>query len=121
MEMPRKVYDLEERTTRFAERVKDFCLTLPKNRAYDEYVPQLMRAGGSPGANYIEANEGIGVKDFKMKLKTCRRESKEAANWLRLVVTDGNQSMETERSWLTQEAKEFVLLFTSIIKKRGDK
>jgi four helix bundle protein len=121
METPKKVYDLEERTTRFAERVRDFCLKLPKNAANNEYVPQLLRAGGSSGANYIEANEGNGDKDFKMKIKTCRRESKESAYWLRLVITDGSQDMENERAWLRQEAKEFVLIFTSILKKRGDK
>jgi len=33
----------------------------------------------------FEANESIGGKDFKMKIKTCRRESKESAYWLRLV------------------------------------
>ena len=52
-----KKYDLEERTALFAGRVRDFCLRLPKNAANTEYVPQLIRAGSSPGANYIEANE----------------------------------------------------------------
>jgi len=76
MENQEKVYDLEERTALFAERIRDFCLKLPKNAANAEYVPQLLRAGSSPGANYIEANESIGDKDFNMKIKTCRRESK---------------------------------------------
>jgi four helix bundle protein len=115
-----KKYDLEERTALFAERVRNFCLKLSKNIANAEYVPQLLRAGSSPGANYIEANESIGDKDFKMKIKTCRRESKESAYWLRLVVTDGSKEMEDERNYLRQEAKEFVLIFTAILKKRGD-
>ena len=88
MENQIKIYDLEERTTLFAERVRDFCLQLPKNIANTEYIPQLLRAGSSPGANYIQVNETIGDKDFKMKIKTCRRESKEPRYWLRLVVTD---------------------------------
>ena len=66
-------------------------MRLPKNVANAEYVPQLIRAGSSPGANYIEANEGIGDKDFKMKIKTGRRESKESAYWLRLAITDGSK------------------------------
>ncbi len=89
MENQNKIYDLEERTTVYAENVRDFCLKLPKNMANVEYIPQLIRSGSSPGANYIEANESIGDKDFKMKIKTCRRESKESAYWLRLVITDG--------------------------------
>ena len=115
-----KVYDLEERTALFAERVKDFCLKLPKNAADAVYIPQLLRAGSSPGANYIEANESIGDKDFKMKIKTCRRESKESGYWLRLIITDGSQEQENERLYLRQEAKELVLIFNAILKKRGD-
>jgi len=65
-----KKYDLEERTALFAERIRDFSLKLQKNMANAEYIPQLIRAGSSPGANYIEANESIGDKDFKMKIKT---------------------------------------------------
>lgn len=120
MEESKKTYDLEERTAKFAERVRDFCLKLPKNQANNEYIPQLIRAGSSPGANYIEANESIGDKDFKMKIKTCRRESKESAYWLRLVINDGNKEMEDERIALRQEAREFILIFTAILKKRGD-
>lgn len=118
MENQNKKYDLEERTALFAERVRDFCLKLPKNAANAEYIPQLIRAGSSPGANYIEANETIGDKDFKMKIKTCRRESKEAGFWLRLVITGGSKEAEDERAYLRQEAKEFVLIFTAILKKR---
>lgn len=108
MENQNKKYDLEERTALFAERIRDFCLKLPKNAANNEYIPQLVRAGSSPGANYIEANESIGDKDFKMKIKTCRRESKESSYWLRLVITDGSKESESERTYLRQEAKEFV-------------
>ena len=119
MENQDKVYDLEERTALFAERVRDFCLKLPKNAANAVYTPQLLRAGSSPGANYIEANESIGDKDFKMKIKTCRRESKESGYWLRLIITDGSQEQENERVYLRQEAKELVLIFNAILKKRG--
>jgi four helix bundle protein len=83
-----QIYDLEERTAVFAEQVRDFCRVLQKNAANSEYIPQLIRSGSSPGAKYIEANESIGDKDFKMKIRTCRRESKEASYWLRLVLTD---------------------------------
>jgi four helix bundle protein len=113
-----KVYDLEERTALYAERVRDFCLKLPRNAANIEYIPQLIRAGSSPGANYIEANESIGDKDFKMKIKTCRREAKESAYWLRLVITGGSVEHENERVYLRQEARQFILIFTAILKKR---
>lgn len=116
----KKIYDLEERSARFAERARDFCIRLVRNAANTEYILQLIRASASVGANYIEANESLGDKDFKMKIKTCRRESKEAAYWLRLVITDGSRLMEDERAALRQEAREFVLIYTAILKKRGD-
>jgi four helix bundle protein len=121
LESTNKKYDLEERTAVFAERVRDFCLQLPKNIANAEYMPQLLRAGSSPGANYIEANGSIGDKDFKMKIKTCRRESKESRYWLKLVITDKSTEMENERTVLMQEAKELVLIFTAILKSREQK
>lgn len=113
-----KIYDLEERTAVFAERIRDFCLVLPKNTANNIYLPQLIRSGSSAGANYIEANESIGDKDFKMKIKTSRRESKEAAYWLRLIITNGTEVQENERKLLRQEAKELLLIFSSILKKK---
>lgn len=116
----RKIYDLEERTAKYAERIRDFCFKLPKNEVNNEYIPQLLRAGSSPGSNYIEANESIGDKDFLMKIKVCRREAKESSYWLRLVVTNETVESENERSSLRQEAKELVLIFTSILKKRGE-
>ncbi|HLF46032.1 MAG TPA: four helix bundle protein [Chitinophagaceae bacterium] len=119
MEEKNKIYDLEERTAIFAERIRDFALKLPKNIANNVYASQLIRAGSSPGANYIEANENLGEKDFKMKIKTCRREAKESAYWLRLVITDNTQEMETGRKALRQESIELKLIFTAILNKRG--
>ncbi len=55
-----------------------------------------------------------------MKIKTCRREAKEAAYWLKLVITDCSISAEEERGALRQEAREFVLIFTAILKKKGE-
>jgi len=118
MEREEKKYDLLERTAAYAERIRNYCLRLPKNAANVEYIPQLIRAGSSPGSNYIEANEGLGDKDFKMKIKTCRKESKESGYWLGLTMTDGSKEMEVERQWLRNEAKEFVLIFSGILKKR---
>jgi four helix bundle protein len=105
----------------FAERVRDFCLKLPRNVVNQEFIGQLLRAGSSPGANYIEANEPIGDKDFKMKIRICRRESKESRYWLRLVITDKSTEMENERTILMQEAREFVLIFNAILKSREQK
>jgi four helix bundle protein len=52
-----KRYDLDERTLRFARDARAFIKTLPRTVANDEDTRQLVRASGSVGANYIEANE----------------------------------------------------------------
>ena len=50
-----------------------------------EIARQLIRSSGSVGANYIEANESLGRKDFAMRIKICRKESKESIYRLRLL------------------------------------
>ncbi len=40
---------------------------------------QLIRASGSIGSNYIEANEALSKKDFIMRVKIGRKEAKEAS------------------------------------------
>lgn len=55
-----KPYDLEERTFQFAKAVRLFVKTLPKTIANQNDGRQLIRASGSVGANYREANETIG-------------------------------------------------------------
>jgi len=79
------VYDLEERTFQFAKAVRLFIKTLPKTIANAEDGKQLIRASGSVGSNYREANESLSKKDFSMRIKISRKEAKESAYWLRLI------------------------------------
>jgi len=72
-----KPYDLEDRTFNFAKDSRRFVKALPRTIPNIEDVKQFVRASGSIGANYIEANEAIGKKDFVLKIKICRREVKE--------------------------------------------
>lgn len=51
---------LEERCHEFGKRVRRFCRKLKMDVANVEDVRQLVRASGSVGANYIEANENVG-------------------------------------------------------------
>ena len=80
-----KQYDLEDRTLEFAKRVRGFVKKLPKTIANIEDSKQVVKASGSVGANYIEANESLGMKDFKMRIKISKKESKETRYWLRLT------------------------------------
>ncbi len=58
---------------------------LPKSLGNFEDAKQLVRASGSVGANYIEANESLSKKDFIHRIKICRKEAKESRYWLKLL------------------------------------
>ena len=111
-----KIYDLEERTFQFALRVRFFIKKLPRNINNIEDGKQLVRSSGSVGANYIEANDSLGEKDKLMKVRICRKEAKESKFWLRLVDTENNEILESERIKLIQESHELMLIFGSILK-----
>jgi len=109
-----KKYDLEERTTEFAKRVRDYVKALPKTISNIEYSKQLVRSSGSVAANYIEANESLGTKDFKMKIKICKKEAKESKLWLDL--TECLPDRVKENKSLIDEAEQFIKIFFTIIR-----
>lgn len=110
-----KKYDLEGRTFNFAKNVNDYVNKLPKTISNLENGKQLIRSAGSVGANYIEANESLSKKDFVMRIKICRKESKESWFWLRL--TTPNKDSEDIKSRLIQEGMELTKIFGSIVEK----
>lgn len=112
-----KQYDLEERTLKFAKRVRAFIKSLPKTIANLEDEKQLVKASGSVGANYIEANEALSKKDFVLRIKICRKESKESRYWLRIIDTFDEADLENERKMLENEASELMNIFGSILRK----
>jgi four helix bundle protein len=112
-----KQYDLEERTFLFAKNARDFVRKLPKTISNIEDGKQLVKASGSVGGNYIEANEALSKKDFVMRIKICRKEAKESRYWLRLIDIQGDQQLEREQRDLQQEATELMNIFGSILRK----
>ena len=110
-------YDLEGRTFLFAKETREFVKKLPKTAGNLEDVRQLIRASGSVGANYIEANEAVSKKDFLLRIKTCRKESKESAYWLRLLDMGGSAELDSIRVRLLTEARELMNIFAAILRK----
>jgi four helix bundle protein len=111
------VYDLEERTFQFAKIVRLFVKTLPKTTANFEDGKQLIKSSGSVGANYIEANESLGKKDFMMRIKISRKEAKESAYWLRLINETNDLDNVKEALNLIQESNELKKILSSILEK----
>jgi four helix bundle protein len=112
-----KLYDLEDRTLAFAKRVRALVKRLRKTLANIEDGRQFIKASGSVGANYNEANEAISKKDFILRIKICRKEAKESRYWLRLVDTEDDPELENERQDLEREAGELTSIFGSILTK----
>jgi four helix bundle protein len=102
------LYDLEERTYQFARRVRFFVKRLPRTVSNFEDVKQVIRSSGSVGANYIEANESLGDKDFLLHIKISRKEAKESRYWLRLLDTATQPELDQERGELVGEADELT-------------
>jgi four helix bundle protein len=117
MQSSKPVYELEEKTFQFAKAVRLFVRTLPKTIANIEDVKQLVKSSGSVGANYREANESLSKKDFAMRIKICRKESKESAYWLRLIHDTNDLKNADEAQRLIQEANELKKIFSSILGK----
>lgn len=110
----KKTYNLEERTYEFARDCRFLVRKLFKSISNIEDGKQLIRSSGSVGANYIEANEKLGDKDLKFRLKISRKEAKESKYWLRLL-SDLNDDFGQEINALIKEAEELRKILSAII------
>ena len=109
-------FDLEERSFQFAKNVRLFVKNLSRSAANIEDTKQPVRSSGSIGANYIEANESLGKKDFLLRIRIARKEAKESKYWLRLIETNSSEQ-EKQRTVLEQEATELMMILSSIMRK----
>jgi four helix bundle protein len=81
----KRVYDLEERTARFGEAIIDFAKTVQQNPVTTRIISQLVGAGTSVGANYVEADDAVSKKEFLKSIGTCRKEARETKHFLRMM------------------------------------
>ena len=108
-----RVYDLEERTARFGETVIDFAKAIPQSAVTNRMINQLVGAGTSVGANYVEADDAISKKEFLKSIGTCKKETREVKHFLRMAVRAVPElKREARRLWL--EARELHLIFSKI-------
>jgi len=116
-ENSKPAYDLEERTFQFAKRIRLYVKKLPKSIANIEDSKQVVKASGSVGANYIEANESFSDKDFKYRIKISRKESKESAYFLRLIYETNPPEFEEDGKVLYSEAIQLKKILSTILNK----
>jgi four helix bundle protein len=115
-----KKFDLGERTALFGEAVVVFCKGLPRDDVTSPLIRQLVKSGTSVGANYCEADDAISGKEFRQKIGTCKKESRESKHWLRMIAAAEPKQVERARE-LWKEANELHLIFASIFRKLSTK
>jgi len=115
-----KAYDLEERVARFGETVVRFAKRIPRHPANDRLINQLVGAGTSVGANYLEATEGVSTKDFRFPISRSKKEAKETKFILRMIVA-AEPSLASEARPVYREARELHLIFAAIYRKTEGK
>jgi four helix bundle protein len=107
------VYDLEERTARFGEAVIDFAKAIREGPTTSRIISQLVGAGTSIGANYVEADDSVSKKEFLKCIGTCKKEARETKHFLRMAVRAVPElKPDARKLWL--EARELHLIFSKI-------
>jgi four helix bundle protein len=102
----KRPYNLEERTLQYTKDIISLVNKIPKSLSNIEIAKQLIRSAGSVGANYIEANESLGKKDFVMHARIARKEGKESRYWLQLLECD--EYLQSSKGQLIQESTELL-------------
>ena len=106
---------LEERAFQFAKKVRAFTRSVRKDVENIEDIKQLVRASGSVGANYIEANESLGHADLGMRIRISRKEAKECVHFLGLIEVFNKVELEAERGYLINEADQLKKIFSKML------
>ncbi|TSC93327.1 MAG: S23 ribosomal protein [Candidatus Berkelbacteria bacterium Athens1014_28] len=109
-------FDLEERTSKFAEEVIDLCKSAKLTSITKNIIEQLIKAVTSIGANYCEADCSETKKDFEHKIGICKKESRETKFWLRMLAKALPEIKGKTRE-LWKESNELNLIFCAIVKK----
>jgi four helix bundle protein len=111
---PKSVYDLEERTAQFGEAVIDFARAIPPDAVTNRIINQLVGAGTSVGANYVEADDAVSKKEFLKSIGTCKKETREVKHFLRMAVRAVPELKPRARELWLEGARELHLIFSKI-------
>ena len=104
--------DLKNRTKKFTVDILRFCAKLPKKVEIQMIRGQLVRAGGSVGANYRAVCRAKSTADFINKLSIVEEESDESAFWLEILHELG-MTESSERRRLESEASQLCAIMVS--------
>ena len=109
--------DLKNRTKRFTLSIIDLVENMEYSPAKRMVVNQLVRSGGSVGANYRAACRARSNREFISKMNIVLEEADECCFWLEIIK---------EKNWkdvihVLKEANELTAISVSILKKMNEK
>lgn len=105
--------DFERRTLDFSKAVIAYCRSLKITIFNRAYISQVIRSSSSVAANYREANNPLGKKDFLHRLRIARKEAKETIYWLELLA---EFRANKELQFLTNEAEQLMKILSAMIR-----
>jgi four helix bundle protein len=107
-------YDIKDRSFLFATEIIDFCKpVMPPGGVVRELARQLLRSGTSIGANLEEADTGQSKPDFRSKVAISRKEARECAYRLRLLI-HADVRLKSAADPLLDESRQLVQILTTI-------
>jgi four helix bundle protein len=111
-----KPFDIRERSFLFACDIVAFCRILAdRGFLMSRIAGQLVRAGGSVGANLEEGADGQTKPDFITKNCIALKECRETRFWLRLVAAS-EPSLASRGAPLIAECSELIPILYTIVK-----
>lgn len=113
--------EIGSRTFQYAVRVIGLCRFLLKSGdpVAVTLAGQLLRSGGSVGANVAEAKSAESRADFLHKLGVALKEARESDYWIRLLVESGLIPVEKSGPILDETDQIIAVLTTIIVKTKS--
>jgi four helix bundle protein len=110
----KRPYDIKERTFLFATEVLNLCKpVMPQGGVVRELARQLLRSGTSIGANVEESQAAQSRADFRAKVAISRKEARESAYWLRLLI-HADPRLKDAADPLLDETQQLIRILTTI-------
>ena len=114
-----RIYNLQDRTYRYALDVVRFLETLPHDYVAQTMGKQLLRSATSVGANVVEAKASGSKRDFANFYNHSLKSANESTFWLGLLKDAGKTSEQDATPLLQETAELSNILAASLLTMRG--
>jgi len=111
-----KIYDIEQRTYKFAIDIIRLVDKFPKTTVAFILGKQLIRSGTSINSNIIHAKSSLTKREFTYYLNIAKKEAKETKSWLSMTMD--SELIKFERiNPLLEENEEIIKILVKSVKR----